>query len=65
MDPATSEIWEGGGRRFHVEKVVGNGAFGIVWRAVEEGGDGSLYAIKKVSHTTQKLERDEANPPDP
>ncbi|KAL1495657.1 hypothetical protein AB1Y20_016523 [Prymnesium parvum] len=43
-----TEIWEGGGRRFRVEKVVGNGAFGIVWRALEEGGSGQLLAIKKV-----------------
>ena len=33
---ASGETWEGGGRRFRVEKVVGNGAFGIVWRAQEE-----------------------------
>ena len=31
-----------------MEKVVGNGAFGIVWRAREEGGDGKAVAIKKV-----------------
>lgn len=31
-----------------MEKVVGNGAFGIVWRAREEGGNGSAVAIKKV-----------------
>ena len=27
------EIWEGGGERYRLEKVVGNGAFGVVWRA--------------------------------
>ena len=31
-----------------MEKVVGNGAFGIVWRAREEGGNGTPVAIKKV-----------------
>ena len=31
-----------------MEKVVGNGAFGIVWRAREEGGSGQPVAIKKV-----------------
>ena len=45
--PAEGEIWEGGGRRFRMEKVVGNGAFGIVWRAKEEGSD-QMMAIKKV-----------------
>ena len=30
-----------------MEKVVGNGAFGIVWRA-REGGSGNVVAIKKV-----------------
>jgi len=40
------EIWEGGGKRYHMEKVVGNGAFGIVWRGRDEGG--TLVAIKKV-----------------
>ena len=34
------EIWEGGGMRYRMEKVVGNGAFGIVWllHAGEHGG---------------------------
>ena len=41
------EMWEGGGRRYRMEKVVGNGAFGIVWRAREEGST-DLVAIKKV-----------------
>mmetsp|Transcript_10740 Transcript_10740/g.35622 ORF Transcript_10740/g.35622 Transcript_10740/m.35622 type:complete len:556 (-) Transcript_10740:906-2573(-) len=41
------EIWEGGGKRYRMEKVVGNGAFGIVWRA-KEMESGSLVAIKKV-----------------
>jgi len=40
------ETWEGGGKRYKMEKVVGNGAFGIVWRARDEGG--SQVAIKKV-----------------
>merc|ERR1719183_1357689 len=31
-----------------MEKVVGNGAFGVVWRAHEEGGNGEAFAIKKV-----------------
>ena len=31
-----------------MEKVVGNGAFGIVWRAREEGSNGGAVAIKKV-----------------
>ena len=41
------DVWEGGGRRYRMEKVVGNGAFGIVWRAREEGANESV-AIKKV-----------------
>ena len=40
------EIWEGGGRRYRMEKAVGNGAFGIVWRARSE--EGETVAIKKV-----------------
>ena len=48
MSDSKGETWEGGGRRFRVEKVVGNGAFGIVWRAYEEGGPPEPYAIKKV-----------------
>jgi serine/threonine protein kinase len=48
MASGEGEIWEGGGRSFRVEKVVGNGAFGIVWRAHEENGNGELYAIKRV-----------------
>ena len=39
-------VWEGGGHRYHLEKVVGNGAFGIVWRARSD--DGEVVAIKKV-----------------
>jgi len=31
-----------------MEKVVGNGAFGVVWRAREESGNGTQVAIKKV-----------------
>ena len=45
--PADGDLWEGGGRRYRMEKVVGNGAFGIVWRAREEGASESV-AIKKV-----------------
>ena len=45
-DVAEQELWEGGGRRYRMEKVVGNGAFGIVWRARTE--DGETVAIKKV-----------------
>jgi serine/threonine protein kinase len=41
------EIWEGGGKRYRMEKVVGNGAFGIVWRA-KDMESGCLVAIKKV-----------------
>ena len=37
-----------GGKRYRMEKVVGNGAFGIVWRAREEGSNGGAVAIKKV-----------------
>jgi len=44
---AEGEIWEGGGKRYRMEKVVGNGAFGIVWRA-KETESGSQVAIKKV-----------------
>ena len=39
-------VWDGGGHRYSLEKVVGNGAFGIVWRARSE--DGETVAIKKV-----------------
>ena len=46
-DVAEPEIWEGGGRRYRMEKVVGNGAFGVVWRAREEGCS-DCVAIKKV-----------------
>jgi serine/threonine protein kinase len=43
-----AEYWDdGAGRRYRMEKVVGNGAFGIVWRAREEGTSESV-AIKKV-----------------
>ena len=47
MPDTEPEIWEGGGRRYRMEKVVGNGAFGVVWRAVEEGTS-ERVAIKKV-----------------
>ena len=46
-DPVENEIWEGGGRRYRMEKVVGNGAFGVVWRATEDGTNVRV-AIKKV-----------------
>uniref|UniRef100_A0A7S2DTI0 Protein kinase domain-containing protein n=1 Tax=Haptolina brevifila TaxID=156173 RepID=A0A7S2DTI0_9EUKA len=39
-------VWDGGGHRYALEKVVGHGAFGIVWRARAE--DGEVVAIKKV-----------------
>ena len=39
-------VWDGGGHRYALEKVVGHGAFGIVWRARAE--DGETVAIKKV-----------------
>jgi len=39
-------VWDGGGHRYQLEKVVGHGAFGIVWRARAEEGD--TVAIKKV-----------------
>ena len=45
--PQDGELWEGGGRCYRMEKVVGNGAFGIVWRAREDGSDKQV-AIKKV-----------------
>ena len=41
-----SGFWEGGGHKYKLEKVVGNGAFGIVWRARTEDSD--VVAIKKV-----------------
>ena len=50
-DVAEPEIWEGGGRRYRMEKVVGNGAFGVVWRATEEGST-ERVAIKKVRVST-------------
>jgi serine/threonine protein kinase len=42
-----ADVWEGGGTTYKIEKVVGNGAFGIVWkaRAVDTG---EVVAIKKV-----------------
>ena len=49
--PQDGEVWEGGGRRYRMEKVVGNGAFGIVWRAREVSGGAEAsecVAIKKV-----------------
>ena len=39
-------MWDGGGHRYQLEKVVGHGAFGIVWRARTEDSD--VVAIKKV-----------------
>ena len=44
---AEGEVWEGGGKRYRMEKVVGNGAFGIVWRA-KDLESGMQVAIKKV-----------------
>lgn len=49
MPETESEIWEGGGRRYRMEKVVGNGAFGVVWRAFDEATS-ERVAIKKVGH---------------
>ena len=46
-DVAEQEVWEGGGRRYTMEKVVGNGAFGVVWRAREDGAS-ECVAIKKA-----------------
>eukprot|EP00965_Chrysotila_dentata_P004056 131482-Pleurochrysis_carterae.AAC.4 len=48
------DTWEGGGRRYKMEKVVGNGAFGIVWRARDDGG--ALVAIKKANSFFQILD---------
>ena len=39
-------VWDGGGHRYQLEHVVGNGAFGIVWRA--RSAEGETVAIKKV-----------------
>jgi len=39
-------VWECGAQQYVLEKVVGNGAFGIVWRA--RSADGEVVAIKKV-----------------
>ena len=39
-------VWDGGNTSYHLEKVVGNGAFGIVWRA--RSAEGETVAIKKV-----------------
>ena len=39
-------VWDCGSHRYVLQKVVGNGAFGIVWRAQAE--DGETVAIKKV-----------------
>ncbi|KAG8468297.1 hypothetical protein KFE25_013380 [Diacronema lutheri] len=47
VDEDDADVWEGGGTAYKIEKVVGNGAFGIVWkaRAVDSG---EVVAIKKV-----------------
>ncbi|KAJ1633632.1 kinase-like domain-containing protein [Pavlovales sp. CCMP2436] len=47
VDEDDADVWEGGGTAYKIEKVVGNGAFGIVWkaRAVDTG---EVVAIKKV-----------------
>eukprot|EP00965_Chrysotila_dentata_P255815 6212348-Pleurochrysis_carterae.AAC.3 len=45
-DADEGTVWDAGGHRYQLEKVVGNGAFGIVWRARSE--DGETVAIKKV-----------------
>ena len=47
MCMSAQDVWEGGGKRYRMEKVVGNGAFGVVWRAREENSDVPV-AIKKV-----------------
>ena len=39
-------VWDGGNTSYHLEKVVGNGAFGIVWRT--RSAEGETVAIKKV-----------------
>ncbi|EOD09610.1 hypothetical protein EMIHUDRAFT_448425 [Emiliania huxleyi CCMP1516] len=39
-------VWECGAQQYVLEKVVGNGAFGIVWRA--RSADGEVVAIKKA-----------------
>lgn len=39
-------MWDCGSHRYVLQKVVGSGAFGIVWRAQRE--DGETVAIKKV-----------------
>jgi len=39
-------VWDRGAHRYQPEKVVGNGAVGIVWRARSEDGD--VVASKKV-----------------
>mmetsp|Transcript_11302 Transcript_11302/g.25322 ORF Transcript_11302/g.25322 Transcript_11302/m.25322 type:complete len:592 (+) Transcript_11302:82-1857(+) len=47
LDSAEEEtVWDGGGHTYQLEHIVGNGAFGVVWRA--RADDGSLVAIKKV-----------------
>mmetsp|Transcript_27061 Transcript_27061/g.72930 ORF Transcript_27061/g.72930 Transcript_27061/m.72930 type:complete len:654 (+) Transcript_27061:87-2048(+) len=47
VDEDDADVWEGGGTAYKIEKVVGNGAFGIVWkaRAIDSG---EVVAIKKV-----------------
>ena len=46
MCMSAQDVWEGGGKRYRMEKVVGNGAFGVVWRAREENSDVPV-AIKR------------------
>jgi len=49
---AEGELWDSGdGKTYRMEKVVGNGAFGIVWRARDVSGgteSSECVAIKKV-----------------
>lgn len=47
VDEDEADVWEGGGTAYKIEKVVGNGAFGIVWKA-RATDTGEVVAIKKV-----------------
>ena len=62
MPDVEPELWEGGGRRYRMEKVVGNGAFGVVWRAVDEGTS-ERVAIKKVKAAPCSSMRCPCTPP--
>ena len=51
------EIWEGGGERYRLEKVVGNGAFGVVWRARDSQNEQVKRATAEETSSTDARAR--------